>query len=432
MRLRHFMSGRICLEKSLVIMNVSNWRGQLPQAILSFLPFLLFFPKGFRHIGVLLFILALISSGNYRDKWESVRRSPIFWPSMAMLAVTCFAAVFLDRSAEKFWSSFGHYQIYLLLLLFISVGSGSWQHRARYVFIIGAVYGATLFYLAAFGLLPQVELFFNYQVYTSNRSILLGILLALAAGSLLLEVVDGHSNRARWVALATYLYLSGAVLFFARTRTGALLLVILSGLVLIRAATRSWRRGVVLGLALLLALFSAWEFSSALRERTMQTVADVRAYASDGDPSSQGIRFEMYDITARIAAEKPFVGHGLGQWLPLYRQRAQGLASAAMTTPHNEYLLHATELGLLGLTALLGIWFAQLLTAHRIGGRSGMHLAMLTWTLMVGGMFNAVLRDAVLGISFMILLAIPLAGIRSPVRAVQTDARTPHEKRAAT
>jgi hypothetical protein len=40
-----------------------------------------------------------------------------------------------------------------------------------------------------------------------------------------------------------------------------------------------------------------------------------------------------------------------------------------------------------------------------------MWLGMLGVAIMVGGMFNAALRDAVFGMPFMILLAIPLAGV---------------------
>lgn len=93
-----------------------------------------------------------------------------------------------------------------------------------------------------------------------------------------------------------------------------------------------------------------------------------------------------------------------------------------MTTPHNDYLLYAAELGLLGLAALCWLWISQLVVAFRIGGRRGMQLAMLTAALLIGGMFNAILRDSVFGMAFMVLLAIPLAGVSRC--AVQAECRT--------
>ena len=96
-----------------------------------------------------------------------------------------------------------------------------------------------------------------------------------------------------------------------------------------------------------------------------------------------------------------------------------------MTTPHNDYLLYATELGFLGLGALLWILGTQLFLAFSLARhkntvygrtREGMWIAMLTLAMMLGGMFNAILRDAVFGLAFMILLAIPLAGLQRTVK----------------
>jgi O-antigen ligase len=93
-----------------------------------------------------------------------------------------------------------------------------------------------------------------------------------------------------------------------------------------------------------------------------------------------------------------------------------------MTTPHNDYLLYATELGALGVAALFWIWITQLGVARQMSKSAqrgqterAMLLAMLGVAMMVGGMFNAILRDGVFGMAFMILLAIPLAGVERPI-----------------
>lgn len=72
-----------------------------------------------------------------------------------------------------------------------------------------------------------------------------------------------------------------------------------------------------------------------------------------------------------------------------------------------------------GVAALLWIWFSQFRIARRMAlskdnstKDKAMLLIMLTLAMMTGAMFNAILRDAVFGLAFMILLAIPLAGLR--------------------
>ena len=132
------------------------------------------------------------------------------------------------------------------------------------------------------------------------------------------------------------------------------------------------------------------------------------------------MRLEMYQITAQIIAEKPWTGHGIGNWLALYQARAQGMMSAAMTTPHNDFLLYCSELGVFGMLALMGIFCQQLRVAKQMQDSEhqerAMLLAMLGVTMIVGAMFNAILRDGVFGMAFMILLAIPLAGVSKKLK----------------
>lgn len=391
-------------------------RAGLPQALFPILPFLMFFPSGLRSTGVLLFLIATLVSGNYGEKWGNVRRSPMFWPALAMLGVSVLAGMLLDRSAERFWNGFAHYQIYLFLLLFISMGSGEWQRRASWSFAIGALCAATLFYLKAAGLLPEGDLFQNYLAYAGNNSILLGILLALAAGVFLYEAV-AHSGRiVRLRSFAAFLYVTPALLLLAKTRTGVLLFVVLCSIAVFQAAVRSWRKALGLLVLMALILAAASQYSTSLQERARQTMDALHGAASAKPPAHRDIRLELYDITMQMIAEKPLTGHGIAQWMPLYQQRALGLASEKMATPHNDYLLYAAELGAAGLAALLCIWVVQLVVALRMGGRAGTYLGMLTIAMIIGAMFNAILRDAVFGLPFMILLAIPLAGVEWPAR----------------
>jgi O-antigen ligase len=388
-------------------------RTAIPEYLLIALPFLLFLRSGVVYTGVVLFLAALALAGDYRERWKNMRESVLFWPVVFMSAISIMAAIFLDRSAEKFWSGLAHYQIYLFLLVFISVGPGIWQQRAAQSFFVGALFAATLFHLKALGALPDLAIFSDYIHYSGNGSILLGILLALAGGALFHDVLEGEPDRKSWLRAAAFLYIATAVLFVAETRTGALLLVVFCAMALFKAALRSWPRALSVLTALILVLVFAWHYSPFLQSRVLQTTADVRTVLLDAEPSHEDVRLEMYRITFGIIAEKPLTGHGIARWMPLYQERSKGLPSEHMAAPHNDYLLYATEIGFIGLGALLYLWYAQLAAAWRIGGRPAMWVGMLTAGIMVGAVFNAMLRDSVFGMAFMVLLAIPLAGARS-------------------
>ncbi len=391
-------------------MNTAFRRDTLPQTILSVLPLTLFFPVGIIYTGVLLFLLSLLFSGDYRTKWLTAKSNPLFWPVLVMFIVTCLSALIVGRPQSGFWNGFAHYQIYIFLLFFVSVGAGDWQRRAVTVFLIGAIYAATLFYLSLFKLLPAITPFTNYVIYGGNKSILLGIMLAIAAAWMLYEMTVLQDRRWLWVRIIAFLYITIALFLLTRTRTASLIFVLLCSFIVLKHFTFSWRSGLWL-LGFLLLLGVVWQSASDLRTRAMGTIKDISNFSQGKKVSGEGNRLEILSITTEIIAERPLLGHGIATWAPLYEVRAQGLSSAGMVTPHNDYLLYAAEIGLIGLAVLLWTWGVQLAVAWKIGGEHGMLLGMLGVAVMVGGMFNAILRDLVFGMPFMILLAIPLAGV---------------------
>lgn len=397
-------------------MNSVFRRNLLPQTVLSFLPLTLFFPVGIIYTGVFLFLFSLLYSGDYRAKWLTVKASPLFLPIIGLSAITCCAAILMEWPQDSFLSGFVHYQIYIILLFFVSVGSGDWQRRAVTVFFVGALYAATLYYLNLLQILPKIEIFANYVVYRGNKSILLGILLAIAAGWMLYEMTSLADRRWLWLRVAAFLYVVIALLLLAKSRTASLIFVMLCLLFFLKYLTMSWR-SVLWMLGLVLMLTFAWLSASDLRLRVIGTVNDINAFLQGQHISDDGIRLEMYSVTSKIIAEKPWTGHGIGSFSSQYKKYSEGLPSDGTRTPHNDYLFYAAEIGLIGLAALLWIWLTQLIVAWKIGGAPGMRLGMLGVAIMIAGMFNAVLRDAVFGMPFMILLSIPLAGVtRNPVR----------------
>jgi len=394
-------------------MNFAGRCGQWPQKVLSVLPFLLFFPVGVVYLGVVVVLLSLVLAGDYRKRWQTMRENAMFWPIVGMSLLTCVAALVHSHSAPAFLSGFAHYHIYLFLLLFVSIGKGDWQDMAIKAFIAGALCAATFFYLNGLEFLPHIGLFKSYLSYAGNKSILLGILLALAAGWLLCELPPLSSRKVFFVRLGAFIYIAAPVLFLTRTRTAIIILMLVCLLASLRFLRLNWRGAIALMTGLIVVLVVAWGVSGDFNERMMSAFDDVVAYAQGQKPSHQGIRLEIYALTMQIIAEKPWTGHGIATWEPLYTALAVANSTYSFATPHNDYLLYMAEMGIIGLAALLWIWFKQLAVGWRMPDINGVRLLMLGMALMVGGMFNAILRDAVFGMPFMILLAIPLAGVQN-------------------
>jgi len=379
----------------------------LPQTLMAAMPFLLFFPVGVMYAGLTILMLAWLASGDFRGKWQATHSSPIFRPILVVLSVIALNVLFLSQGNQRLWPALVHYLIFFFLLLFMSLGTGSWQTRAKKVFFAGALYGASVYYLTYLGFLPDWKIFKNYASYGGNKSIALGIFLSIAGAWLLNDALWQTKKRSLWLGIAGYFYMGIAVLFLATTRTGMLLFFFLSLIVVVRHFTLNLR-GLVLALSVVLIAGLAWQFSPHLRERTLVTVQAVQAFSKGVTGTGHGNRLQFVQKTGEMILEKPWLGHGVGSWLDQYPLRAKGLETSQMSTPHNDYLLYAAELGVIGLLALLGVFGSVFRMAWKTGGGLGIQLLVIGSAFFIGCAFNAILRDWKFGLPMMILLALAL------------------------
>ncbi len=382
------------------------------QTLLIFLPFSLFFPIGIMYTGIVLFILSSLFSGQVIEKFKTIKASSFFIPAVGLLAWILFELLFLSNSIEGRWSAVIHYLIFLFGFLFISAGNGKWKEKARDVYIAGAIYGATVYYLSHLHILPDWIIFRNYAIYAGNKSIALGIFHSIAAAWLLDLALSQADKKAFIVRLIAYFYISSAVLLFAMTRTGILLWFLLSLISVLRHVKFSLR-GMLSLLLGLTTLFAAWQLSPVARERAEITIQSVRDFYHGQMGSGQGNRLQFIKITGEMILEKPIVGHGIGSWLEQYPERALQAGAEethGMSTPHNDYLLYGAELGLIGVVGLLCIYLAIAIQGFKQIPQYGLGLFLIAITLFVGSMFNALLRDWKFGMPMMILLAIAYRG----------------------
>jgi O-antigen ligase len=382
----------------------------MPNNILMALPFTLFFPIGIMYAVLGIFILALFISGDYYKKIKNVRSSPIFIPAIALLTLSILSSFFISSSDYHPLENLLHYQLYFILLMLISVGEGDWQKKAMEVFLGGALYGATLFFLTRIFEFPNWIIFRNYISYEGNKSVSLGIFLGIAAAvSLLYSLHEDNRNR-KIIYGAMYIYISIAVLFFAKTRSGHVALIVLS-LLAIAMNFKFRRSSLVLPVVLFMLLAFSWQSSTLFKDRTTRLVNDLIVFSKGGTPSFEAARLEFFVHTGEMIFEKPIIGHGVGAWRAQYPDRARGLITAEMSAPHNDYLLYWAELGIPGLMALVWIWFTLIRSGRSIHNLQGQILITLTVATIVGGLTNTILRDWRFGVPIMILTSAVLAGI---------------------
>ena len=131
--------------------------------------------------------------------------------------------------------------------------------------------------------------------------------------------------------------------------------------------------------------------------------------------TSSGLRIGFWRGSKEIFKEHPILGTGIGTWAAGYRkyiERTPGTPGIAVTggNPHQEYLLMASQLGVVGLGLFL-VWLARCLHATRRLGRSERIAAQsLLVAFIVGCWFNSFLFDSATGHFFCLGLGILFAG----------------------
>jgi O-antigen ligase len=397
-------------------------RKQLPEIFFVILPITLFFPIGIMYTAIVLYFVAWFAAGALREKWIEIKRHPVYTANFVLLAIVLLSAILLSSGNEYRWHGIIHYLVFVFLLLF-SVGcEDAVYRRAKLSLFIGALYAGVVFCFAKLGWLPDWTIFSYYHQYAGNKSISLGIFLAIVAAWMLNEAFDASERRTMLAYLAAYAFTEWVVVQFAVTRTGTLMVYLLSALVILRKLKFN-RRSLAM-VAVVSAVIMGIASSNGDGNRRLQGVsAAITALQEGSVATGESNRLQFLRVTGAMIAEKPFVGFGIGGWRQEYPVRAQGLETAFMSTPHNDYLLYGSELGVIGLILLAWIFGALVVESLRANSMKGTALLLVVVALVVSSMFNAMLRDWRFGVPMMLMIAI--AYRESQASLSQSDAERP-------
>jgi O-antigen ligase len=380
-------------------------RERLPGVIFAILPITLFFPIGITYAAIVLYFIAWLAAGSLGKKWGEIRSHPVYTASLVLVAVVLLSAIFLSKGNDYRWHGMIHYFVFVFLLLF-SVGCESAVYqRAKIALFIGAVYAGVIFCVQKVGLLPDWTIFSYYHQYAGNKSISIGIFMAIAGAWMLNEAFDALERPTMFFYLVAYAFTEWVVVQFAVTRTGTLMVYLLSALVILRRLKFN-RRSIAM-VAIVGVVMMSIIVSNGIGNRRLQEVGSAITALQEGSVGTgESNRLQFLRITSAMIAERPLIGFGIGGWRQEYPVRGQGLETAFMSTPHNDYLLYGSELGVVGLMLL--VWIFGVLTRESLRATStkGTAFLLVMVALIVSSMFNAMLRDWRFGVPLMLLIAI--------------------------
>jgi O-antigen ligase len=219
---------------------------------------------------------------------------------------------------------------------------------------------------------------------------------ALCAFALLGYAADVWRRHRRPLAFAMVFVAAAFIANIVFVETGRTTLVTVAVLVpLFGLRQLGWRGGVAAALVGCAVAGTLWISSSYLKERVMHAIGEVQLYRTEHVPSSSGLRLEFWRRSIDIVSKSPIAGHGTGS-IPMLlmpdAERDTQVDAFATVNPHNQILVVAIQLGLIGTSALLAMWIAHLRLFRGEGLISWIGQVAVVENI-VGSLFNSHLSD---------------------------------------
>jgi hypothetical protein len=317
-----------------------------------------------------LYILAALSSGSLRTKWERFRQEPALWGMSVLFVIPLLSGLWSsDRQA---WLQVVADKSPLLLFPFCSAALLDLP-RERIATLLRLLCGLTVMaclislfrYAGHAGEVNDSYLRATVmQVAMDNDHVRFAWVLVLQYLFLLFLVVE----RKPWLARTDFLAAVSCLVFLAiyfhllAARTGLLGFYLVNMLAVVRYGSRRTKAALALVILLLPLLFVA--VFPSFRNRIRFMVWDYQNYSSGGytEGLSDAPRLMSFRAGAELTREHPLTGTGFGdlsrslsEWYPVH---APQLKPYERLLPSNEWVLHAAASGLPGalLFTLAVIW----------------------------------------------------------------------------
>ena len=366
-------------------------------------------------------LLALVLAGwfvgaAYKYKLLIIKNNILPAAALALFALLLAGTLYGDRAPGDAANYLGKYADLLFIPIFLFLFRDPATRRAALrAFAASLSLVLVLSYLTKAGLVPKNPLTMGTPDYPVVFKLHLtqNILMAYAAFLFTWLGLTSPSRKARvlWAMLAMLAAFN--VTMMVKGATGYL---VFFGLALLVSLDRHGMRGLALA-AVSIAVFAAAMtlVPGPFRERVDLIAKEIRNLKTDRPAqSSTGLRLEFYRNTLAIIAEHPVIGVGTGGLPRAYAGKTQGTGETETRNPHNEFLNITVQIGLVGLAALLFLFYVQWRQAARIVSPFERHLARgLVLTMVIGCMFNSLLLDHTEGLFYAWLTGLLYAGVES-------------------
>lgn len=359
------------------------------------------------HFFVWLAVISGWGAGKLREKCEQILSEPVILLSGLIFILWLLGMAHGHVPWSDRFAMLGKYIKYLLLLLLFPLFNRAAVRQASLAtFIISLAVLMLLCYYKLFGIFYDGPRYGETAMFHSY--IETNFLMSLFAYVLLQMAVIWKPLRFWFLLLLVPVLIY--ILLINPSRTGYI--VFLSLLALFYWQHKRWRGLIyafVIG-AMLIAIGTVC--SHEFRDRWHQANHELHEFKSGDADTSVGLRLYFAKAALSMVRHHPFFGVGTGAFKHEFGLRSEVIQS---DNAHNEYLMVASQLGLVGLLVFLGFLYAQWRQSYYLPSAMQYLAQGILLAIMVGSLANSWILDTVEGYSYIYLVALSLAARKDAV-----------------
>ncbi len=362
-----------------------------------------------------LFILTvtlLLASGEVYAKLAVIKANPVaigslIYFSLFLLGMTYTSATLADAGKVVL-----KYSKFLFLpCLLVVFTTEVWRNRAINAFLAAVALSLVLSYLKGLGL---INLNPQYGPGVFKDHIQTSFIMAFAGFLCLIRAYFNPPYRSYYLV---FLALIALYLFtFNDGRSGQLMFILLLAFVFFKQF--NWRLAVLSLVALMAILGLAFKFSPIFQNKMLETYEEAQQYFNTPQPNQRqwdtsiGLRLVFIHNSLELIKRQPLLGSGTGSFFQQYQTLTQ---NNLIHQPHNEYLWMGVQFGIVGLMALIGLFYSLWRYSYRLPYENQLLSQGLVLLFVMGCFTNSWLLDTTESHLFVYFIALLYASVKPRV-----------------
>jgi glycosyl transferase family 25 len=313
--------------------------------------------------GEAMLVLSFASAPSARERIAAALRQPLGAMTVVLIAVLGISILWSAAPLKLALSDWAGWRQLICLIVALAVfDERAAKPRLAAFFVAVATIGALVSYvflLRGISVNPELP-----PGIVLRNHVTQGIGLSMAA--LLAAVLGWLAAPYSWqrrTAFGACLLLASNVVFVSTGRSGHAVLAVLAVLGILGLARGRARLATLA--ALVLIGIGIVAVSPVIKDRFALALEEVQQTRNTDAPTAMGMRVVMWETSAELIRQRPWLGYGMAGFAPAYEKlaatRNAGWRAWPTRDPHNQYLFILATAGLLG----LAVFAAWLLSATR-------------------------------------------------------------------